>query len=334
MLVERKFLASGPTGRSSALVRRFYAMDFLTRTANLSATVFQQWAEKIGGGDPGFRQVGILWLAGPDRAEHLRANVRRARELGVNVVALAPSEVQRARPRHGGRRRGARRLRAGVRVRGRRDDHERARHACPRAGGDDRPVRPGGGDPHGWRQGDRRPDGGRGDQRARGGHLRRAVGRASPHGRSGSRCRSPRPATRCASSGGRRTSALIRASSIGPRPRTCAPRLATSPSTAWWPTTRSSTPITTTRAPIRARSCGTRSSSRNASRRWSTACQWAATPACTTTRPITSRCWAPCPSTRDSTSTSAGAVTASSTHRPWVTSWLRSCWTGMRRDGT
>ena len=98
VLVERKFLASGPTGRSSALVRRFYAMDFLTRTANLSATVFQQWAEEIGGGDPGFRQVGILWLAGPDRAEHLRANVGRAQELGVNVVALAPSEVQRLVP--------------------------------------------------------------------------------------------------------------------------------------------------------------------------------------------------------------------------------------------
>ena len=49
VLVERKFLASGPTGRSSALVRRFYAMDFLTRTANASATTFQHWAERIGG---------------------------------------------------------------------------------------------------------------------------------------------------------------------------------------------------------------------------------------------------------------------------------------------
>ena len=94
VLVERKFLASGPTGRSSALVRRFYAMDFLTRTANTSATTFQHWAERIGGGDPGFRQVGILWLVGPDRAENLRANVRRARELGANVVTQAPAEVQ------------------------------------------------------------------------------------------------------------------------------------------------------------------------------------------------------------------------------------------------
>ena len=42
VLLERKFLASGPTGRSSALVRRFYAMDFLTRTGNDSASAWIQ----------------------------------------------------------------------------------------------------------------------------------------------------------------------------------------------------------------------------------------------------------------------------------------------------
>ena len=94
VLVERKFLASGPTGRSSALVRRFYAMDFLTRTGNASAQRFQRWAEDIGGGDPGFRQVGIMWLAGEDRAANLRENVRRARALGVNVNLLTPGEIK------------------------------------------------------------------------------------------------------------------------------------------------------------------------------------------------------------------------------------------------
>jgi sarcosine oxidase, subunit beta len=93
-LVERKFLASGPTGRSSALVRRFYAMDFLTRTGNASADIFQRWGEAIGGGDPGFRQVGILWLAAADRAGNLEGNVRRARALGVRVDLLTPAEVQ------------------------------------------------------------------------------------------------------------------------------------------------------------------------------------------------------------------------------------------------
>jgi glycine/D-amino acid oxidase-like deaminating enzyme len=94
VLVERKFLASGPTGRSSALVRRFYAMDFLTRTANASAQRFQRWADDVGGGDPGFRQVGIMWLAGEDRAANLRENVRRARALGVNVNLLTPGEIK------------------------------------------------------------------------------------------------------------------------------------------------------------------------------------------------------------------------------------------------
>jgi sarcosine oxidase, subunit beta len=93
VLVERRFLASGPTGRSSALVRRFYAMDFLTRTGNTSADVFQQWAEAVGG-DPGFRQVGIMWLVGEDRADNLRENVRRAQALGVRVDLLAPADAQ------------------------------------------------------------------------------------------------------------------------------------------------------------------------------------------------------------------------------------------------
>src|SRR3989454_9025532 len=37
VLIEKKFIASGPTGRSTALVRRFYAMDFFTRTASAAA---------------------------------------------------------------------------------------------------------------------------------------------------------------------------------------------------------------------------------------------------------------------------------------------------------
>jgi sarcosine oxidase subunit beta len=75
-------------------VRRFYAMDFLSRTGNASATTFQRWAELIGGGDPGFRQVGVLWLAGTDDAPHLRENARRARELGARIDLLAPDDVR------------------------------------------------------------------------------------------------------------------------------------------------------------------------------------------------------------------------------------------------
>src|SRR2546429_4001651 len=43
VLIEKKFIASGPTGRSTALVRRFYAMDFFTRTASAAAEMFRHW---------------------------------------------------------------------------------------------------------------------------------------------------------------------------------------------------------------------------------------------------------------------------------------------------
>src|SRR5204863_5721959 len=66
VLIEKKFIASGPTGRSTALVRRFYAMDFFTRTASAAAEMFRHWKDVVGGdGDPGFQQVGMLVLAGP-----------------------------------------------------------------------------------------------------------------------------------------------------------------------------------------------------------------------------------------------------------------------------
>src|SRR5438552_8867831 len=75
VLIEKKFIASGPTGRSTGLVRQMYAMDFVTRTANAAAETFRRWNDVIGGeGDPGFQQVGMLVLAGTDTAPHLRHN--------------------------------------------------------------------------------------------------------------------------------------------------------------------------------------------------------------------------------------------------------------------
>ena len=95
VLVEKKFIASGPTGRSTALVRRFYATDFFTRTASAAAEVFRHWRDVIGGdGDPGFQQVGMLVLAGVDAAPHLRHNALRAQELGAKVALLDRSEVE------------------------------------------------------------------------------------------------------------------------------------------------------------------------------------------------------------------------------------------------
>src|SRR5262245_18237805 len=82
-LIEKKFIASGPSGRSTALVRRFYARDFFTRSASAAAEMFRHWKDVVGGDcDPGFQQVGMLALAGPETAENLRHNAMQDQKGG------------------------------------------------------------------------------------------------------------------------------------------------------------------------------------------------------------------------------------------------------------
>src|SRR2546426_11549090 len=66
VLIEKKFIASGPTGRSTALVRRFYAMDFFTRTASAAPRMVRPREDGVGGGGgPGFPQAGMPVLPRP-----------------------------------------------------------------------------------------------------------------------------------------------------------------------------------------------------------------------------------------------------------------------------
>ena len=101
-LIEKKFIASGPTGRSTALVRGFYGMDFFTRTGTAAVAVFRDWSEVIGGGDPGFRPVGLLVLAGAGDAPHLERNALRARQLGARVSLISSREVRALVPQIAG----------------------------------------------------------------------------------------------------------------------------------------------------------------------------------------------------------------------------------------
>src|SRR2546429_1076023 len=84
VLIEKKFIASGPTGRSTALVRRFYAMDFFTRTASAPPRKFPHRKDVGGGGgDPGFQQVGMLVLPRPHTPPYLPPQPPPARAPGA-----------------------------------------------------------------------------------------------------------------------------------------------------------------------------------------------------------------------------------------------------------
>ncbi|MBI3978413.1 MAG: FAD-binding oxidoreductase [Chloroflexi bacterium] len=97
VLLEKKFLASGPTGRSTALVRRMYPVDFHTRSCSKAADIYQSWGQIIGG-DPGFRQVGIISLASAESAPYLKQSVERARKVGARVQLISPDDVRQIVP--------------------------------------------------------------------------------------------------------------------------------------------------------------------------------------------------------------------------------------------
>src|SRR6266540_302528 len=74
VLVEKGAVASGASGRSSALVRMHYTNEWDARLAWASFPVFRHWSELMGG-RPVFTHTGFLSVVGPTYAENLRRNV-------------------------------------------------------------------------------------------------------------------------------------------------------------------------------------------------------------------------------------------------------------------
>jgi sarcosine oxidase subunit beta len=96
-LVEKGALASGASGRSSALVRMHYTNEWDSRLAWASFPVFKHWTELMGG-PAVFTHTGFVNVVAPQYAEHLRRNVEMLKGLGVNTSALTGAELKELQP--------------------------------------------------------------------------------------------------------------------------------------------------------------------------------------------------------------------------------------------
>jgi sarcosine oxidase subunit beta len=97
VLLEQGFLASGATGRSSAIVRQHYAYPVTARMAKLALDVFQRFDEVIGGAC-GFTRTGYLALVGPDDCAALAGNVAMQAAVGVRTRIVGPAEIRELVP--------------------------------------------------------------------------------------------------------------------------------------------------------------------------------------------------------------------------------------------
>jgi sarcosine oxidase, subunit beta len=93
VLLERRQLAAGATGKSGALVRMHYTNETESHLAFESLKVFRNFGEIVGG-DCGFEGVGFVQLVGHPYAAALARNVARQQRLGITTRVITPAEVR------------------------------------------------------------------------------------------------------------------------------------------------------------------------------------------------------------------------------------------------
>ena len=97
VLVEQRHIASGPTGRSSGIVRQHYTIETLAAMARDSVKVFQNFADEIGG-DAGFVQTGVVFLAARDGADALKSVVGMHQRIGIRESIISGDDVKKMEP--------------------------------------------------------------------------------------------------------------------------------------------------------------------------------------------------------------------------------------------
>jgi sarcosine oxidase subunit beta len=97
VLVEKGHIASGPTGRSSGIVRQHYSHETLAAMARDSVRVWADFANQIGG-DAGFVACGVVFAAGEREAEAVKATVAMQQRIGINTTLLSPDDLKALDP--------------------------------------------------------------------------------------------------------------------------------------------------------------------------------------------------------------------------------------------
>jgi glycine/D-amino acid oxidase-like deaminating enzyme len=97
VLVEKRFLAAGSSGKSSAIIRQHYSNQVTARMALYSLRVFQNFADAVGG-DAGFVQTGFAMIVGVKDRAGLEENVQLQRGVGVNTRVVSADELRALEP--------------------------------------------------------------------------------------------------------------------------------------------------------------------------------------------------------------------------------------------
>jgi sarcosine oxidase subunit beta len=98
LLLERKFLGAGGTGRSVGVIRQLYPTPETTRMARASLAVFRNFGDAVGGSS-GYVGCGVLIGVSAAMKPALEKSLALQRSAGIEAELLAPEDLARVEPR-------------------------------------------------------------------------------------------------------------------------------------------------------------------------------------------------------------------------------------------
>ncbi len=97
ILLDRRFLAAGGTGKSTALVRLHYDNYPEARMVYESWKIFAEWSHRVGG-DCGFVRTGFVQTVLPGETGALKANVEMQQAIGIPTRLITGAELHELEP--------------------------------------------------------------------------------------------------------------------------------------------------------------------------------------------------------------------------------------------
>ena len=98
VVIERRFLGAGASGKSGALVRCHYANVPEARLTHESLRIFRNWDDEVGAGSSGFSPVGFIEVVAPEDEASLRANVAAHQQIGIDTRVVDRGELRDIEP--------------------------------------------------------------------------------------------------------------------------------------------------------------------------------------------------------------------------------------------
>ncbi|MFQ5829098.1 MAG: NAD(P)/FAD-dependent oxidoreductase [Candidatus Methylomirabilia bacterium] len=98
LVLERRFLASGGTGRSVGIIRQLYPTPETSQMALRSLRVLQRFREVVGG-ESGYVGCGVLIGISEGMLPAVRKTMEIQQSIGIRAEFLAPEEARRMEPR-------------------------------------------------------------------------------------------------------------------------------------------------------------------------------------------------------------------------------------------